>query len=68
MTDPNQMDEHDGNIVSVSDARRDIAELVNQVAYGGRRIILKRRGKQVAALVSIKDLEVLEGAGDHTEI
>ena len=62
MTESGRMDDPDGNVVSVSDARRDIAELVNRVAYGGRRIILQRRGKHLAALVPIKDLELLEGS------
>lgn len=43
--------------IATSDAREDLAELVNEVAYGGARIILQRHGKDVAALVSLKDLE-----------
>ena len=64
MTEPCRMDDPDTKVVSVSDARRDLAELVNRVAYGGRRIILQRRGKPLAALVPIKDLELLEGSQD----
>lgn len=56
------MSDPEGNLLSVSDAGRDLAELVNRVAYGGRRIVLKRRGKHLAALVSIKDLELLKGS------
>jgi prevent-host-death family protein len=34
--------------------------VVNRAAYGGERIVLVSRGKPKAALVSIKDLELLE--------
>jgi len=41
-------------------ARENFAELINQASYGGRRVILTRRGKPVAALISLHDLRVLE--------
>lgn len=41
-------------------ARENFAELINQASYGGRRVILTRRGKPVAALVSLRDLRILE--------
>ncbi len=41
-------------------ARENFAELINQASYGGRRVILTRRGKPVAALVSLHDLRTLE--------
>jgi prevent-host-death family protein len=45
--------------IATSDAREHLAELVNAVAYGGARIVLQRHGKNVAALVSIEDLQRL---------
>jgi len=45
--------------IATTDAREQLAELVNAVAYGGSRIILQRHGKDVAALVSIEDLRRL---------
>ncbi len=45
--------------IPTTDAREQLAELVNAVAYGGRRIILQRHGKDVAALVSMEDLRRL---------
>jgi len=41
-------------------ARENFAELINQASYGGRRVILTRRGKPVAALISLHDLRLLE--------
>ena len=42
-----------------SRARTDLADILNRVAYGGERIVLHRRGKDVAALVYLADLELL---------
>lgn len=41
-------------------ARENFAELINQASYGGKRVILTRRGKPVAALISLHDLRLLE--------
>ena len=46
--------------VGVAEAKAKLSELLRQVAYRGERIILQRRGKPVAALVPIKDLERVE--------
>lgn len=44
---------------SVAVARKDFAELINLVAYGKEQITISRRGKVVAAVVPIDDLELL---------
>jgi prevent-host-death family protein len=46
--------------VSMSEARQQLARLVNRVAYGGERIMLEAHGEPKAALVSIEDLERLQ--------
>lgn len=46
--------------VPVTEARKDLAELVNRVAYQGERVVLTRHGKAMAAIVSAEDLELLE--------
>lgn len=53
--------------VKTSDARGDFAELINQVAYSGQRVVLHRRGKNVAALVSMQDLELLRALEDRLD-
>ena len=45
--------------LSISEARDSLAEIINRVVYQGERIILRRHGKKVAALVSASDLERL---------
>ena len=46
--------------LATSQARHQFAEIVNQVAFGGERIVLHRHGKDVAAIVPVADLELLE--------
>jgi prevent-host-death family protein len=44
----------------VSEFKNEIAETLNRVVYAGERVSLQRHGKDVAALVSMKDMEFLE--------
>ena len=41
---------------------------MNQVAYGKEPVILTRRGKEVVALVSIEELELLKQIENHLDI
>jgi prevent-host-death family protein len=45
--------------IPVTQARAELAELVNRVAYSGERVTLTRHGKAVAGLVSAHDLQRL---------
>lgn len=54
--------------MTASQIRGEFAEALNRVVYKGERIILRRRGKDVAALVSIEDLEVLQGVENREDI
>ena len=40
-------------LVSAVQVRKRLAEVVNRAAYGKERVILARRGKAVAAIVSL---------------
>jgi len=46
--------------LNVSKAREEFPEIVNRAAYGNERTIVSRRGKDLAAVVSIDDLRLLE--------
>ena len=50
--------------VSTLEARNHFAEFLNQIAYGKERVILTRRGKDLAVLVPMEDLKLLEEAED----
>ncbi len=54
--------------VPIGQVKRDISDLVNQVAYGGKRVVLTSRGKPKAALISIEDYERLEGEKERERI
>jgi prevent-host-death family protein len=46
--------------LNVSKAREEFPELVNRAAYGNERTIVSRRGKDLAAVIPIEDLRLLE--------
>jgi len=54
--------------MSASKIREQFAEALNQVAYGGERIIIHRRNRSLAALVHIDDLKLLEAIEDKIDI
>jgi prevent-host-death family protein len=54
--------------LSASAVREEFSETLNRVAYKGERIVLERRGKDVAALVPIEDLELLEELEDRMDL
>ena len=45
---------------NISEARDEFPELVNRAAYANERTIVSRRGKDLAAVISIADLHMLE--------
>ena len=50
--------------ISSSEARANLAELLESVGEGGERVLIERRGKAPVALVSVDDLlafQLLEG-------
>ena len=54
--------------ISIADARKNFADIVNKVACGDGAVILTRRGQGVVALVSIAELEWLQQIEDHMDI
>ncbi|MFZ5759152.1 MAG: type II toxin-antitoxin system Phd/YefM family antitoxin [Thermodesulfobacteriota bacterium] len=54
--------------ISTADARKHFAEIVNRVAYGHESVILTRRGENIAALVSIEELELLRNLEDKIDL
>ena len=45
---------------SVADAKKNLSELMSRAAYNNERFLIQRRGKPMAALVSVEDLARLE--------
>ncbi|MBA0051171.1 type II toxin-antitoxin system Phd/YefM family antitoxin [Streptomyces sp. AJS327] len=48
--------------IPVTQARAELAELINRVVYAGERVVVTRHGRPLVALVSAGDLERLENA------
>ncbi len=46
--------------LNVSKAREEFPDVVNRAAYGKERTIVSRRGKDLAAVIPIDDLRLLE--------
>ena len=54
--------------LSIVEARNRLAEAINRVSYGGERVVLARRGKPVAALISTEDLALLQKLEDAKDV
>lgn len=54
--------------IAATKAREEFSETLNRVAYGQERIILERRGKGIAAVIPIEDLELLEALEDQADV
>ena len=59
---------YNGASMPVHRARRELADVINRVAYARERILLDRRGKNVAAIVPIEDFELLEKLEDRIDL
>lgn len=62
------VDEHEGGHVSVSEARETFADVVNRVAYRNERVLVTRRGKPIAAIIPMEQVEFLERAEDEYDL
>jgi len=49
-------------------ARQSFSEILNRVAYGKERVVIERRGKRLAAVVPLEDLDLLEDLEDRVDI
>ena len=54
--------------VTTAEARKRLAEIVNKVAYGKEPVVLTRRGEEIAALISMEELALLQLIEDHIDI
>jgi len=56
------------NKITTADARQKFSNIINRVAFGNESFVLTRRGKPIAALVSMKELELLQEIEDKLDI
>ncbi|WP_137990731.1 type II toxin-antitoxin system Phd/YefM family antitoxin [Streptomyces vilmorinianum] len=53
--------------IPVTQARAELADLINRVVYGNERVVVTRHGKPLVALVSAADLARLEAEHEIAE-
>lgn len=54
--------------IDTSVARDGLSDTLNRVSYGKERIVIRRHGKKIAALVPMEDLEFLEELEDRMDL
>lgn len=54
--------------ITTADARKKFANIVNQVAFGNDTFVLTRRGEPIAAIISMKELKLLQDLEDQLDI
>ena len=54
--------------ITTADARNKFANIINQVAFGNESFVLTRRGEPIAAIVSMKELKLLQELEDRIDI
>jgi prevent-host-death family protein len=56
------------NKITTADARKKFSNIINRVAFGNEAFVLTRRGEPIAALVSMKELKLLQELEDKIDI
>ena len=56
------------NKITTADARKKFSNIINRVAFGEESFVLTRRGEPMAALVSMKELKLLQEIEDQIDI
>ncbi|MGC8493010.1 MAG: type II toxin-antitoxin system Phd/YefM family antitoxin [Syntrophobacteraceae bacterium] len=49
--------------IGVAEIKKHFSEVISEVAINGERFIIEKKGKPVAAVVSLKNLETIESMG-----
>lgn len=54
--------------LAASQARDSFSDTLNRVAYRGERIVLRRRGRDLAAIVPLEDLKLIQKTEDEIDV
>lgn len=54
--------------LNVMEAKKTFGKTVNRVAFGKERLLLERRGEDVAAVVPLEDLRLLEDLENRIDL
>ena len=56
------------NKITTADARKKLSNIINRVAFGNESFVLTRRGEPMAALISMRELKLLQELEDKIDI
>ncbi|MBF0508844.1 MAG: type II toxin-antitoxin system Phd/YefM family antitoxin [Deltaproteobacteria bacterium] len=56
------------NTLTAKEARARFSEICNQAAFGKKRLMVTRRGKEIAAIVPVDDIRLLEAIEDYLDV
>jgi prevent-host-death family protein len=54
--------------LNITEIRDNLSDAISRVAYKGERILVRRSGKDVVAIVSLEDLAALEKMEDQRDV
>ena len=54
--------------INTVDAKEQFVDLVNRVAHNKERVLLTRRGIEIAAIIPVEDLELLMASQDKNDL
>jgi len=54
--------------LAAHEVRKEFADALNRVAYKGERIVVHRRGKDIAAMVPLEDLALIAAMEDKIDL
>lgn len=55
-------------VINTVDAKEQFTDLVNRVAHNKERVILTRRGKDIAVIVPVEDFKYLQESQDKHDL
>lgn len=54
--------------MSTVDAKENFLDIINQVAHSKERVVITRRGKDIAVIIPIEDLQLLQNNQDKSDL
>jgi prevent-host-death family protein len=54
--------------ITTGKAREQLSNVINRAAFGKESVVLTRRGKEIAAIVPIEDVKLLEELEDRVDL
>lgn len=56
------------NVITATAAKKDISGTLSRAEYGKERVVITRQGKEVAAIVPIEDIQLLEELEERLDL